>query len=316
MRQGFPSKRLSWSDSRKPSITPADVLDQYPSSILPNHQQNRFEILSTIGLVYGAKQNFAPICFDASSGRSTEELRMAAATASKVNPCCLGAEGETSMEISYGRALAKGLSDVRYRRQVIPNQLSELPQGHCPNLTSNGNIDDLLLDHDFLDNRLFRELWKRVNGFDGRLDFFQRFWNVSVSTNSALVVPSPSVAVDKIFLMPSIPWMASSILMQTPCSTSLGAAPRYTTLTEIMSELTDGKTLPFPRPEPHQSSYKNTYDQQVGRNMVSCKPINYTIHGPTEFSTIMGRTFAPSKGISRNIATTRSPSLIPPIRIA
>ena len=69
-------------------------------------------------------------------------------------------------------------------------------------------------------------------------------------TNSALVVPSPSVAVDKIFLMPSMPWMASSILMQTPCSTSLGAAPRYTTLTEIMSELTDGKTSRFPDQSP------------------------------------------------------------------
>ena len=61
-------------------------------------------------------------------------------------------------------------------------------------------------------------------------------------SSSAMTVPRPSAAVDVIFLMPSMLSIDSSTLIQTPSSTSAGAAPRYSTFTEIMSVLTVGNT--------------------------------------------------------------------------
>ena len=52
----------------------------------------------------------------------------------------------------------------------------------------------------------------------------------------------PSDAVDVICLMPSSPWIASSIRTQTASSTSSGAAPRYGTSTLIKSSENSGKT--------------------------------------------------------------------------
>ncbi len=46
------------------------------------------------------------------------------------------------------------------------------------------------------------------------------------SFSSAMTVPMPSWAVERILSMPSMPAMASSTRMQTPSSTSAGAAPR------------------------------------------------------------------------------------------
>ena len=43
---------------------------------------------------------------------------------------------------------------------------------------------------------------------------------------SITTVPMPSEAVDWIRLMPSMPWMDSSMRTFTACSTSSGAAPR------------------------------------------------------------------------------------------
>ena len=46
------------------------------------------------------------------------------------------------------------------------------------------------------------------------------------SSSSTMTEALPSDAVDWICLMPSIPWMASSMRITTPSSTSSGAAPR------------------------------------------------------------------------------------------
>ena len=49
-----------------------------------------------------------------------------------------------------------------------------------------------------------------------------------------------SFAVDEIFLMPVIPAMASSTLMQTPSSTSSGLAPFQATVTLTISREKEG----------------------------------------------------------------------------
>ena len=64
------------------------------------------------------------------------------------------------------------------------------------------------------------------------------------SPTSTSTVPEPSSAVDVICSMPSMPWMASSIRMQTPSSTSSGAAPRYGTWMLTMSSSISGKVSP------------------------------------------------------------------------
>jgi hypothetical protein len=53
------------------------------------------------------------------------------------------------------------------------------------------------------------------------------------SKSSTRTMQEPSFAVDWMRSTPSMPSSSSSIRMQTPCSTSSGAAPRYSTLTVI-----------------------------------------------------------------------------------
>ena len=62
------------------------------------------------------------------------------------------------------------------------------------------------------------------------------------SSISTITLPMPSEAVEMICLMPSTPWMASSIRTQTASSTSSGAAPRYGTSTRMRSSVISGKT--------------------------------------------------------------------------
>ena len=61
------------------------------------------------------------------------------------------------------------------------------------------------------------------------------------SSNSIVTVPIPSDAVDWIRLIPSMPWIASSMRTLTASSTSSGAAPRYGTSTWIRSSAISGK---------------------------------------------------------------------------
>ena len=61
------------------------------------------------------------------------------------------------------------------------------------------------------------------------------------SSISTVTVPIPSDAVDWICLMPSMPWIASSMRTFTASSTSSGAAPRYGTSTLIRSSAISGK---------------------------------------------------------------------------
>ena len=59
-------------------------------------------------------------------------------------------------------------------------------------------------------------------------------------SSSIITVPIPSEAVDWICLMPSMPWIASSMRTFTASSTSSGAAPRYGTSTLIRSSSISG----------------------------------------------------------------------------
>ncbi len=59
-------------------------------------------------------------------------------------------------------------------------------------------------------------------------------------SSSIITEPIPSDAVDWMRLMPSMPWIASSIRTFTPSSTSSGAAPRYGTSTWMRSSSISG----------------------------------------------------------------------------
>ena len=61
-------------------------------------------------------------------------------------------------------------------------------------------------------------------------------------SSSIITEPIPSEAVDWICLMPSMPWIDSSMRTFTASSTSSGAAPRYGTSTWIRSSSISGKT--------------------------------------------------------------------------
>ena len=63
--------------------------------------------------------------------------------------------------------------------------------------------------------------------------------------SSSTTSPTPSLAVDVIFLMPSIPCSASSSRRQIASSTSSGPAPRYRTSTVITSRENSGKISCF-----------------------------------------------------------------------
>ncbi len=82
-----------------------------------------------------------------------------------------------------------------------------------------------------------REISSRMIGFSvstGNVSMASTLFLISSSTvrasalvsTSTITWPMPSEAVEVICLMPSIPWMASSMRTQTASSTSSGAAPR------------------------------------------------------------------------------------------
>ncbi len=68
---------------------------------------------------------------------------------------------------------------------------------------------------------------------------------LAYSWTSIITTPTPSAHVDVIFLTPSMPATASSTRLITPFSTSSGDAPRYGTVTLIISTLSSGNTSIF-----------------------------------------------------------------------
>ena len=176
-------------------------------------------------------------------GRSSDERRTADATSSNVNPWRRRAISETSIEISYGRAL------------VISTW--EMP-GIAESSSRTSSATAFRVDSSALPDTATSTTWLRPMS-SRTIGFSVSTGNVSMastrplmssmtlrasapSSSSTMTMPIPSEAVEVISPIPSRPWIASSMRMETATSTSSGAAPRYGTSMLIMSSENSGNT--------------------------------------------------------------------------